>query len=39
MLQKIPKKGRTGGPQKLYSGTLQPFTTSISRVFLDITLG
>jgi len=39
MLQKIRKKGRTGGPKKLYSGTLQRLATPVSLVILNPTLG
>jgi hypothetical protein len=35
MLQKILKKGRTGGPEKLYSGTFQRLATPVSLVILD----
>jgi hypothetical protein len=38
MLQKTSKKGRAGGPEKLYSGTFQRLATPVSLVILDSTL-
>jgi hypothetical protein len=39
MLQKISIKGRTGGPEKLYSGTFQCLAILVSLVILDPNLG